>query len=300
MRLVAGDPASIDRLDILVFCTLRNEIARLPGFLAHHRALGVRRFLIVDNASTDGSADFLADQGDVILWRAEASYRLARFGMDWINHLLARYGQGHWCLTLDADERLVYPYWQTRPLSALTEWLESQGREAFGAMMLDLYPKGPLSAGGGLEWFDAGNYVIQRKPGLNCLWLQGGPRARAFFADKPRQAPTLTKIPLVRWHWRYAYHNATHSLLPPRLNAVYDKGELTSGLLLHDKFRPLVLDKSAEEKFRRAHFGRPEDFDPYYDSLIADPELWHPHSTRLTGSWRQLEALGLMSRGGWV
>jgi hypothetical protein len=297
---VAGDPGSILRDDILCFCTLRNEMGRLPGFLAHYRALGVNRFLIIDNDSTDGGADFLRDQPDVILWQTGGGYRAARFGMDWVNHLLARHGQGHWCLTVDADERLVYPYWQSRPLAALTGWLETQGRASFGAMMLDLYPKGPLSQGDDLQWFDAGNYSIRPKPDLGNLWLQGGPRARAFFADQPRLAPTLSKVPLVKWHWRYSYHNATHTLLPPRLNRVYDEGEVTSGVLLHDKFLPSILAKSAEEKTRRQHFGHPQDFDPYYDRLIADPDLWHPHSVQFGGSWRQLEALGLMSRGGWI
>ena len=45
-----------------------------------------------------------------------------------------------------ADEVLVYPYWETRTLPALTARLEAEGRESFGAMMLDLYPKGPLAA----------------------------------------------------------------------------------------------------------------------------------------------------------
>lgn len=300
MQWVQGDPQQIGPNDILCFLTQRNELARLPGFLAHHRALGVSRFLVVDNASDDGSAAFLARQPDVILWQTDASYRLSRFGMDWINHLLARYGHGHWCLTVDADERLIYPYWQTRPLPALTEWLERQGRLSFGALMLDLYPKGPLSEAGALEWFDAGNYTIRAKPDLANLWIQGGPRARAFFADTPRKAPTLSKVPLVKWHWRYAYHNATHTLLPRPLNRVYDSGEMTSGLLLHDKFQPQIRNKSAEEKQRRQHFGQPQDYDGYYDQVMADPDLWHPHAARYTGDWRPLEAMGLMSRGGWI
>ena len=161
-------------------------MGRLPGFLAHYRALGVRRFLVVDNASDDGSAAYLQEQPDVILWQTAASYRLSRFGMDWINHLLARYGHGHWCLTVDADERLIYPYWETRPLPALAEWLDRQGRLSFGAMMLELYPQGALSAGGALEWFDAGNYTIREKPEFTSLWIQGGPRARAFRPSQPR------------------------------------------------------------------------------------------------------------------
>ena len=38
---------------------------------------------------------------------------------------------------------------------------------------------------------------------------------------------------------------------------------------------------------------------PYYDGLISDPVLHCTASRRFTG-WRQLESMGLMSRGGWM
>lgn len=300
----------IARDDILCFLCIRNEVPRLPHFLAHHRALGVRHFLVVDNASTDGSGTLLTDQPDVSLWHTAASYKASRFGMDWLTALQLRHGHGHWCLTLDADELLVYPHVQTRPLSALTGWLEAQGRDSFGALTLDMYPEGPVSQGqvapgedplGHLSWFDAGNYLTQVQPRMRNLWVQGGARARAFFASDPRRAPTLNKTPLVRWHWRYAYVNSTHAILPPRLNEVYatDGGELTSGVLLHTKFLPGITERSAEEKVRAEHFGDASQYSAYYDRLTADPVLHTRASTRYTG-WRQLEALGLMSRGGWV
>ena len=296
--------------DILCFLCIRNEMARLPHFLAHHRALGVRHFLAVDNASTDGSGALLADQPDVSLWRTDASYKASRFGMDWLTWLMLRHGHGHWCLTLDADELFIYPYWQTRPLSALTGWLDGQGRDSLGALTVDMYPEGPVSQGAvppddnpidHLAWFDAGNYQVQVQPRMRNLWIQGGARARAFFAENPRRAPTLNKTPLVRWHWRYAYVNSTHALLPPRLNQVYatDGGELTSGLLLHTKFLPEITDRSAEEKARGEHFADAAQYAAYYDRLTTDPVLHTRASTRYTG-WRQMEALGLMSRGGWI
>ncbi|MCB1404847.1 MAG: glycosyltransferase family 2 protein [Rhodobacteraceae bacterium] len=309
LQVLVNRTDAIRPRDILLFATLRNERARLPSFLAHYRRLGVSQFLIVDNGSTDGSADYLGAQPEVSLWHTTASYRDSRFGMDWVQGLLMRYGHGHWCVTVDADELLVYPHHDTRALPALTEWLEAGGEEMFGALMLDLYPRGPLDsvrfAPGQdplevLTWYDAGNYTIARKPGLEALWIQGGPRARAFFADQPARAPTLTKVPLVKWHWRYLYLNSTHALLPRHLNRIYDTegGEKPSGVLLHTKFLPQIAAKSAEEKQRRQHFGEPGAFDAYYDALIAAPDLWTPASTPYRG-WQQLEAEGLMSRGGW-
>ncbi|MDZ4087675.1 MAG: glycosyltransferase family 2 protein [Tabrizicola sp.] len=310
LRALQDRTVQIAPQDVLCFLCVRNEAARLPHFLRHHRAQGVRHFLAVDNASTDGTANLLRDQPDVSLWATVASYKASRFGMDWLTWLMMQYGSGHWCLTLDADELLIYPYWQTRPLPALTGWLDTQGRDSFGALTVDMYPEGPVSEGDvgpgddptdHLGWFDTGNYQVQVQPRMRNLWVQGGARARAFFAVAPRRAPTLNKTPLVRWHWRYAYVNSTHALLPPRLNEVYatDGGELTSGILLHTKFLPGITERSAEEKARGEHFGNAGQYAAYYDHLTANPVLHTRASTRYTG-WRQMEALGLMSRGGWI
>lgn len=302
--------AQIGADDILAVSTVRNEIVRLPFFLDHHRKLGVRHFLFVDNDSEDGTRDYLARQPDVSLWSTRASYRLSRFGLDWMTWLQIKYAHGHWCLMLDADEILIYPHYETRPLPALTGWLERTGRRSFGTLMLDMYPKGPVrshvyEAGENpfeaLCWFDGGNYMIQKQPMHQNLWIQGGVRARAFFADNPRRAPTMGKVPLVRWHRRYVYVNSAHALLPRHLNRVYDEqgGEETSGLLLHTKFLHVIVEKSAEEKRRREHFANSALYDSYYDALTENPDLWCEASRRMT-SWRQLEAMGLMSRGNWV
>lgn len=309
LRAVQDRTRTIRPGAILCFATVRNEAVRLPFFLDHHRKLGVDHFLFVVNGSDDGTRDLLADQPDVSLWDTDASYRLSRFGVDWLTWLMIRHGHGHWCLTLDADEILIYPYWETRPLPALTGWLDQIGEPSMGAMMLDMYPKGPVDrpayAPGQdptevLEWFDAGNYRITRQMPAENLWIQGGPRAREFFATEPKRAPTMNKIPLVRWHRRYAYVNSTHSLLPKRLNHIYDwtGGEKPSGILLHTKFLNTIVDRAAEEKQRAEHFNNSALYDDYYDALTQAPDLWCPASTRYRG-WRHLEALGLMSRGGW-
>ena len=144
--------------------------------------------------SDDGSREYLTDQPDVSLWTTTASYKASRFGMDWINALLRRHGDGHWCLTVDPDEFLVYPHANTRPLRALTDWLASSGTRSFSAMLLDMYPKGPVTAQPYAEgqdpfeiasWFDPANYAIRKNGLYRNLWIQGGPRARTLFAEDP-------------------------------------------------------------------------------------------------------------------
>ena len=310
IAVIRDRTAQIEHGAVLAFVVVRNEALRLPYFLDHYRRLGVGHFLIVDNHSRDGSRDYLAAQPDVSLWATKSGYKQSRFGLDWVTWLQRRHGAGHWCLTLDADEILVYPYWETRNLQALTFRLEAEGRRSFGTMMLDMYPKGPLEQQSYLPgqdpmevlpWFDGGNYIVQVQPRMRNLWIQGGVRARAFFSREPRRAPTLNKVPLVRWDRSYAYVNSTHAILPRGLNAVYDEkgGEWLSGVLLHTKFLPVVVEKSREERQRREHFHNSALYDDYYHSVIASPDLWCPQSSLYSG-WQQLEAMGLMSRGGWV
>jgi hypothetical protein len=294
--------------DILCFSTMHNEIARAGFFLDHHRKLGVAHFLIVDNASDDGTTEFLAAQSDVSLWTTPRSYRDARFGMDWVNWLLLRHGHGHWCLTLDADELLVYPGHETRPLPDLTRWLDARKAGAMAAMMLDLYPKGPVSRAicepgqnpvAALGWFDATGYDWQRKPRFDSISIRGGVRQRVFFADCPDHAPHLHKIPLIRWNRRYAYASSTHLALPRRLNTAFDaRNQLPTGVLLHTKFLDLVIARSQDERHRREHFTHRERYHSYYARIIEDPDLWSPESVAFESA-AQLERLGLMTRGNW-
>lgn len=307
---VADRTDRIRKRDILLFSTCRNEMIRLPFFLQYYRDMGVSHFLIVDNDSTDGTRDYLAGQEDVSLWTTAASYKRARFGMDWLTWLQMKHAHGHWTLTVDPDEFFVYPFCDTRPLPALTDWLDASSIRSFSAMLLDMYPKGRIDAQpyrpgqNPMEiasWFDAGNYVISKNHRYGNLWIQGGPRMRVFFPDTPAKAPALNKIPLVKWHRDYAWVSSTHTLLPRGLNLVYDEwgGEKASGILLHTKFLHTFADKAAEELERGQHYSASVEYRAYAETLQENPELWCRWSEKYI-NWRQLEILGLMSKGNWA
>ncbi|HEY9040511.1 MAG TPA: glycosyltransferase family 2 protein [Roseovarius sp.] len=310
LRPVVDRTAQIEPDDVLLFSTLRNEDIRLPYFLEYYRRMGVDHFLIVDNDSSDGGGDYLAGQPDVSLWHTKASYKGSRFGTDWLNRLQAIYGHDHWILVVDPDEFFIYPFCDTRPIKALTDWLDCSNVRSFGAMLLDLYPKGRLDGvpyrrgQDPLEitaWFDPGNYTIEKNRKFGNLWIQGGPRARVFFADAPEKAPALNKIPLVKWHRRYAYISSTHMLLPRGLNLVYDEwgGEATSGVLLHAKFLDTFAAKAEEEVARKQHYRDSVEYRAYIENMDITPELWCNWSEKYI-NWRQLEILGLMSKGNWA
>ncbi|WP_208347065.1 glycosyltransferase family 2 protein [Pseudaestuariivita rosea] len=296
--------------DILLFSTVRNERVRLPFFLKYYRDMGINHFIIVDNESDDGTPDFLADQSDVSVWSAKGSYKRSRFGVDWLLWLQKKYAHGHWTLVVDADEFLVYPFCDTRPIQALTDWLDASSIRSFGTLVLDMYPKGTVGQTAYqpdqspfeiLQWFDTGNYTISKNSLYGNLWIQGGPRARVFFSDEPALAPALNKIPLVKWNRRYAYASSTHMLLPRGLNLVYDQwgGEKTSGCLLHAKFLDDFIDKAAEELERKEHYAASREYQGYAENLQKPPEIWCDQSEKYA-NWRQLEVLGLMSKGNWA
>ncbi|MFY0633577.1 MAG: glycosyltransferase family 2 protein [Vannielia sp.] len=310
LSVVANRSAAVHPGDVLAFVTLRNERIRLPYFLEYYRKLGVAHFFIVDNGSDDGSREYLQDQTDVSLWTTQASYKRARFGVDWLNWLQRKYAHGHWALVVDVDEFFVYPFCDTRPIRALTDWLDASSIKSFSAMLLDMYPKGPLDAlpysegQNPLEiasYFDSGNYQITRNRLYGNLWIQGGPRARAFFGDAPERAPALNKIPLVKWDRSYTYASSTHMLLPRGLNLTYDEwgGEKASGILLHAKFLNTFTAKSEEELERGQHYAASHEYKAYARVLRENPDFWTKWSERYI-NWRQLEILGLMSKGNWA
>lgn len=310
LDVVADRTAGLRREPILLFVTIRNERVRLPFFLDYYRKLGIDHFLVIDNGSDDGSRDYLAAQPDVSLWATRAGYRQSRYGIDWLMHLLRRHGSGNWCLTVDVDEFLVYPFCEARPLRALTDWLDNAGVRSFGAMLLDMYPKGemhgqPYREGQNpfeiAQYFDSGNYTIRRNwPYLN-LWVQGGPRARLFFGNEPKKAPAMNKIPLVKWDPSYAYVSSTHMLLPRGLNLTYEVagGEKASGCLLHAKFLDTFALKAEEELQRGQHYAESHEYRAYREGVAKERDLWCTWSEKYI-NWRQLEILGLMSKGNWT
>jgi hypothetical protein len=334
----APEPAGTDGApDIRLFAKLRNESLRLPAFLRHYRGLGVRRFFLVDNDSTDGSTELLRAQRDVRLFSTSGSFREARGGTDWLNALLGKFGVGCWCVTVDIDELLFYPGIESAGLPALTHYLDERGYQAMYTLLLDLYPGAPLgevqyAPGDSLEkvapYFDAGPY--RRIPHDQCpgFLAYGGVRERVFYpearaADVRRDLHVtlyhriLPRLPLVR---KLPAVHARRPLFPPCLTKIplvrweADTRYLNvdhfvsprkvapeSGVLLHFKLLQDLHARAALEAERGEYYDGASEFRRYAERLRADPHLSFKHdgSIRLQDS-EQLVRLGLMSDSdGW-
>lgn len=122
-----------------------NELLILPEFLRHYREMGVDRFLLVDDRSTDGSMEFLLDQPDVTLFTPLEGSTYKNDKRYWRAELLDTYCDGQWVVVPDVDEHLVYRNFDDgRDLFDLVRSLEDEGAEALHAVMLDMYCDMPL------------------------------------------------------------------------------------------------------------------------------------------------------------
>lgn len=275
---------------ILGFLVVRNESLRLPAVLDHHRRLGVDRFFVIDNDSTDGSRDFLADQPDVSLYSSSGSYARSRLGIDWIHPLLDEFGGGHWTLTIDADELFVYPDCERTRLRNFCDLLDAHGIGALCAVLLDMYSRGSIAQtsyvrGASLleacPYFDAGPYHALKSPTFPGFELRGGPRSRLFCeGDNSHLSPTMSKVPLVKWKAGYRYASSTHYMLgnPPLANLM--------GALLHFKFLSDFHARAMEESVRGEHFDGAREYKIYAAKLAENPllSLHHAGSLRYRGS----------------
>jgi hypothetical protein len=300
LRRIDARPLQLARDEILCVACARNERLRIPYFLDYHRRLGVHRFLIVDNGSSDGSVDVLLNEPDVHVFLTAESYSAARCGVRWWNELHASVAAGHWTLTVDLDELLVYPECEDAGLARLAGYLENRGEDAVLAFLLDMYGDGPIREtvyvpGSAFvdtcAHFDGDGYERdQAQPIHASVPLYGGPRRRVFWSRNAphRPPPLLRKIPFVKWRSDLAYTTSTHFLEGVSLSEV-------SGALLHFKFFSDFATRVSEEARRGEHWESAGEYAVYERVLRERPDLrlMYEGSVRYEGS-RQLVDLALI------
>ena len=168
-RLAAGRHAAT------VCAIVHDEMYFLPAFLAHYRGLGADRFVILDDRSTDGTAEYLAGEPDVMVVESPLRYfEDVAYGPEeragiletravrlWRDQMMNRFCADQWAVMVDPDEFLVLPGGATLP--AFTARLEAEGAAAVWGAMIDMYPRaigditGPGAAkAGGFELAGSG------------------------------------------------------------------------------------------------------------------------------------------------
>jgi hypothetical protein len=212
---IDGRPIPDNSHEIRAFLVTWNDSLRLQSALTHYRRIGVDRFFVADCGSTDGTLEQLAAQPDVHVFGATGNDSLA-----WLNTLLNAYGSGHWTLTIDVSELLVYPHYEELELPLFCRYLAHVNAQALACVSLDMYaasplrdavhrPGTPLTSTCG--YFDAAPYQLQRTEVCPHFEIFGGLRGRLMGGGR---SPVLSRVPLVRWHGGMQYLRGTGNISP--------------------------------------------------------------------------------------
>lgn len=261
IRRVSGPRKfNISKEDVVVISPIIDAMYWLPGYLKHYRELGVAGFVLVDTGSSDETLEFLSREPDVVVlacpsFKYQSTMRVVS---------ARRYAAGAWALFADIDELFDPPHHD--PLPNLTRDLIKRGFTAMPAIMLDMFPKGPILRDYSFEdavlefnWFEAQSIELKsyddkevsfqgllkmNKMGSSDLRMAfGGVRKRIF-----NENPCLTKHPLVHVKGGitagYHPHCSTGTIIAD-----------FHGVLRHYKFtnRPDLRDRASVSLGTRSH-----------------------------------------------
>jgi len=281
----------------VLFAIVRNEMLRLPRFLEHYRKLGVVRFYVVANNCTDETEDFLSRQADVCLYRTTQTFLRKEA---WIDLLLRRHGLDRWCVVADADELLDFPESGRLGLAGLCAFLDRRGDNTLHALLLDLYPDGPLEKVAyrpGEDYFARAWYfdppeglkkaprVFFKGSGLDHRF-EGGSRERLFGVRS-----CCSKFPLFRYRPGMFLSDGQHYIEGAKISGM-------RGVLYHFKYLQDFAPHVREEVQRGQHWQGASEYKTYARALEDKGSTFgflDEKSLRYRDA-RQLETLGLMVR----
>jgi glycosyltransferase involved in cell wall biosynthesis len=299
MKRIDARPIPDDRGELRVFLIVRNEALRLPSTLRHHRSLGVHRFFVIDNGSTDKTLEYLSAQPDVHVFSTTERYSQSHYGVVWANQLLDTFGTGHWTLTIDADEQFIYPHYEQVKLPVFCQYLDSIGADGAPCLLLDMYsnvaiqdtvhdPNGSLLDTCG--YFDRAPYRITPSPQFPYLEIYGGVRERLFQKIRAKQhPPTISKAPLVKWKPGTKFLQSTHFLTAKKVAPIL-------ATLLHFKFLSDFHERVQIEVARGEHFADAAEYRAYFEMMRANkPVNFLCNQSVNFENSSQLVELGLMA-----
>ena len=329
---VVGEAPKVSEGEILGVVVARNEALRLGASMRHARHLGIGPIIVIDNLSDDATRAVAAGFERAHVVEAPGSYAGSRFGVDWLNAVLDRFGQHRWTLVFDADEQLVFPGSEApQALPRLCAHLAMQGSECLRTIMLDLFPREPLHA----TRYHPDQALVEAAPWFEPPWLRqeavahfpyvseyGGVRERLFFPEiDPRRPLQRLRQKLYNLGWRLPLlrRSPRYAKLAPRRSPNMTKVPLVrwrdgarfinahslapmaiaegqpSGVLLHFKFLQDFHDRVLDAVSRDAHFDGSAEYHRYLAALRRNPRftLHDERSLRYAGP-AQLVDLGLM------
>lgn len=275
------NPVPDKSLEIRLFMVVRNESLRLSFMLEYYFGRGVDRIFVVDNNSTDNIASIVLSKENAHLFHTKDNY--VRQGY-WVDLLLHRYGLGHWCIIVDADEMFAYPYWEKINIRQLCTFLDKESYDALDCFVLDMYPNKPINSISYKEgsnplliapWFDIASYDTvlgesRRSPffcdEFNVMYIGparvfGGMRKRIFGINA-----CLSKFSLIKFKKSMFLSSGAHFIEGANIANI-------RGALLHFKFLNDFPARVREEVGRGQHWRNAFEYKKYLQVLNCNPNL---------------------------
>lgn len=259
----------------VVISVIKNELDRLPEFLTHYRSLGITRFCIIDNDSTDGSREFLLEQDDVEVLFTDRPFFWQRKHA-WITIAMMMIGRGSksWFVVVDADEHIVYEAAPNRKIEDVIATLERRGISRIRGCLIDMYDDGPLlkdtdrskTLRERYPYFDSTGYVEAKYKEI--MSRKGGPRQRVFGGEAPNFRPEMSKYPIFKLG-KYDVFANPHHIWPYHGN--FDTPCYLG--ILHYKFLPGLMGRISKAVADGSYWDDSLEYRCYLSALKKDPEL---------------------------
>lgn len=286
--------------EIRLFAIMRNESLRLPYFFEYYQNLGVNRFFIIDNNSTDNSVKIAEQQPNTHLYSTQDNYKNHWF---WMEHLLETFGKDYWCMVVDIDELFSYPHSENLGLKEFVQYLEKEEKStAINSFLLDIYSNknlksvsynegsNPLEV---LNYFDCdynvkyAQFLDQKaKKMFYQKTFSGGMRVR-FFGETINEN-VLSKVSLFKFNPNAYLHVGMHALN----GCVMSK---LQGVVFHTKFLSDFISEVQEESQRGEHYDNAYFYKHYEKRINQEKNISFnsPFSIRYVNP-KQLIDLGIM------
>ncbi len=128
-----------------VYCVAKDDHLFLPDWLAHYRAIGVERFVIIDDGSDPPLGEFVSADDCIFLSPRIGDFKRAK--VFWIELALrVLQSPGSWAITVDADEFLdIKTTGSLTSLNLLIDYCNWSGAPVALGVLVDLLPEKGLT-----------------------------------------------------------------------------------------------------------------------------------------------------------
>ena len=138
-RAVRQLPKKAGDMEPVLLCVEKNSLIYLRKLLPYYRELGIHHFIFIDNASDDGSAEYLDSQDDVTLYSAPYPFE-SHAKVGWMLQAIQENGVDQWYLRVDSDEFLTWEGMEESGIAGMLEKMKARGSQSIRAVMVDMYP----------------------------------------------------------------------------------------------------------------------------------------------------------------